>query len=195
MSLARQKELVEMSITVGASIPGLGIVAVINNLAEKSEEIKLQVKIIQDEIKENRERGMTKEEAEKEAEKQIKDLINKYKDSIRQVVIEQIAIIKQQYKVVKEGLERIPDDVKAAIKNISLPPAISTPPGAPNPIYALNLAKTTKNALLGTLSVMIVAFTTMLIAANKISFVFPDSILSLYETLKTSTQIISSIPV
>lgn len=195
MSIVRQKELIEKSINLGQSIPGLSINAIIENLAKKSDEVKAQVKIIEDEENENIDRGMTKEEAKKEAKEKTKELIKKYKESIREVVIEQVAMIRQQYKIFKEGLKRIPDDVKAAIVNITLPPSISTPPGAPNPIYALNLVKTTKNALLATLAIMIVAFTTMLVSANKISFVFPNSILSLFESIEITAGIINTIPV
>jgi hypothetical protein len=194
MSLKRQKELIELSIDLGENIPGLNVDKIVENLAKNSEEIKAQDKIIQEEVDENIERGMDKNEAEKEGKKKLKEAIQKFKDSIREVVIEQIAIIKQQFKIFKEGLQRIPADVKAAIANIALPPAISAPPAAPNPIYALNLVKTTKNALAGTLAIMIAAFTTVLIASTKISFVLPKPVLSLYEKIKITAQTINTIP-
>lgn len=194
MSIERQKSLIDQSSNLGLNVPGLNINSIIEKLAKESKEIKTQIEIIDTEIDENVERGMSSEEAKKEAKEKTKELIEKYKESIREIVIEQIAIIKQQFKVFKEGLQRIPDDVKAAIANIALPPAISVPPSGPNPIYALNLVKTTKNSLLGTLAIIIVAFTAMLIAANKISFVFPNSILSLFESIKISATVINSIP-
>ena len=94
-----------------------------------------------------------------------------------------------------DGLKRIPEDVKTAIQNIALPPAISVPPGAPNPIYALNIAKQTKAALVGTLGIIVFAFTEVLKAATKILFVLPDSLLSTFEQIKTAFTIIKSIPV
>lgn len=194
MSIARQKELINDSGDLGEQIPGLNVNSVVENLAKKSAEVKTQIEIIEVEINENVERGMPREQAKEEAKEKRKELIEKYKESISEIVPEQIAIIKQQFKVVKEGLKRIPDDVKAAIANIALPPAVSAPPSAPNPVYAFNLVKTTKNALLGTLAVMIVAFTSMLLAANKISFVFPTSILSLFESIKTMSGLINGIP-
>jgi hypothetical protein len=195
MSIKRQKDLIEKSSDLGENIPGLNVDKIVENLAKNSTEVKNQVKIIEEEVDENIERGMDENEAKEEAKKKIKDTIKQYKDSIRDAVIEQIAIIKQQFKIFKEGLQRIPADVKAAITNIALPPSISAPPGAPNPIYALNLVKTTKNALVATLAIMIVAFTAILIAANKISFVLPNSILSLFEKIKISSTTINTIPV
>jgi hypothetical protein len=195
MSLKRQKDLIEKSSDLGENIPGLNVDKIVENLAKNSTEIKNQVKIIEDEVDENIERGMDENEAKEEGKKKIKDTIKQYKDSIRDAVIEQIAIIKQQFKIFKEGLQRIPADVKAAIANIVLPPSISAPPGAPNPVYALNLVKTTKNALVATLAIMIVAFTAILIASNKITFVLPNSILSLFEKIKITSTTINTIPV
>lgn len=195
MSVTKQKELIEKSINLGESIPGLNVDTIIESMVKKSPEVKAQTKIIENEVKENIDRGMSEQDAKAEAKTKIKNLNKSYKTSIKEAVIEQIAIITQQYKIFKEGLKRIPDDVKAAIANIAIPPTISTPPAGPNPVYATNLVKTTKNALLATLAIMIVAFTTMLVSGNKIQFIFPNSLLSLFDAIKTTQTIINSIPV
>jgi seryl-tRNA synthetase len=195
MSLEKQKQLVTSSGALGLSIPGLSLEPIIKNIMDKSAELKAQKEMIQEEIKENEERGMKKEDAKKEGEKKLNELIEKYKKSIKEAVEEQITLIKQHYKNFKEGVENIPDDVKAVIANIILPPAISAPPAAPNPVYAVNLAKTAKNSIAGTLSVIIISFTEILKAANKILFVLPESILSLFEKIKTFSQLISTIPI
>jgi hypothetical protein len=194
MSLAEQKRLVEQAGELGESLPGLNLNSILENIVKNSKEFKAQSDIAEQEVNENVERGQSREEARKEANRKIKQTRDIYKESIREAAIEQITIIKQQYRIFKEGLERIPADVKLVIANIALPPAITAPPGAPNPIYALNIAKTAKSALAGTLSIIIFAFTEILKAANKIFFVLPQSLLSLYEKLKTTSNILNSIP-
>lgn len=195
MSLEKQKQLVEESGALGLSIPGLSIEPIIKNIMDKSSEIKAHKEMIEEEKKENEERGMKKEEAKKEAEAKLKEVTEKYKESIKEAAKEQITLIKQHYKNFKDGLESIPEDVKAVIANIALPPAISVPPAAPNPIYAINLAKTAKSSIAGTLSIIIISFTEILKAANKILFVLPESILSLFEKVKMASGIINGIPI
>ena len=195
MSLERQKELIESAGNLGLAIPGLALIAIIENIVEKSQEVKVQIEIIDKERKAKEEQGINKEQAKADAKQKRKELIDKYKENIKEFVKEQIALIKQQYKIFMDGLKRIPEDVKTAIANIALPPAISVPPGGPNPIYALNLAKQTKAALVGTLGIIIFAFTEILKAATKILFVLPDSLLSTFEQIKTAFTIINSIPV
>ena len=195
MSLEKQKKLAASLGALGLSIPGLNIETIIKNIMDKSEELKEHKEMIEDEKKENEERGMNKEDAEREAETKLKEVIEKYKKSIKEVAEEQIILIKQHYKNFKEGLESIPPDVKAVIANIVLPPAISVPPSTANPIYALNLAKTAKSSIASTLSAIIISFTEILKAANKILFVLPESILSLFEKVKTASGIINSIPI
>jgi hypothetical protein len=195
MSLEKQKQLIASSGSLGLSIPGLSIDPIVKNIMDKSAELKSHKEMIEEEKKENEERGMSKEDAKKEAEAKLKEVIERYKKSIKEAAEEQIILIKQHYKNFKEGLESIPSDVKAVIANIALPPAISAPPGAPNPVYALNLAKTAKSSISGTLSIIIISFTEILKAANKILFVLPEPILSLFEKVKTASGIINGIPI
>ena len=195
MSLEKQKELIESAGDLGLAIPGLAIIAIIEKIVEKSQEVKVQVEIIEKEREALEAQGFDKEQAKADAKEKKKAMIDKFKENIKEFVTEQIALIKQQYKIFMDGLKRIPEDVKAAIANIALPPGITVPPGAPNPIYALNLAKQTKAALVGTLGIIVLAFTEILKAATKISFVLPDAILSVFEQIKTAFTIINSIPV
>jgi hypothetical protein len=195
MSLEKQKQLIASSGSLGLSIPGLSIDPIVKNIMDKSAELKSHKEMIEEEKKENEERGMNKEDAKKEAETKLKEVIEKYKKSIKEAAEEQIILIKQHYKNFKEGLESIPSDVKAVIANIALPPAISVPPGSPNPIYALNLAKTAKSSISGTLSTIIISFTEILKAANKILFVLPEPILSLFQKVKTASGINNGIPI
>jgi len=194
MSIESQTALFSSLGSLGASIPGLSPDPIIANLAEKSDEINSYITIVKDEQKENEERGMSKEQAQKEAENKVKEVINTYKATIKPMVIEQITVIKQQYKIIKDGLARIPVDVQATIANIALPPSISAPPGAPNPVYALNLARQVKNSLEGILGIMLAAFTQLIKAANMIKFSIPTSVLNTYEGIKTAATVINTIP-
>jgi hypothetical protein len=193
MSLAEQKRLVNQAGELGESLPGLNLNAILENIVKQSDELKTQYKIVEQEVEENIARGESEADSRKEAEEKLKQTLNVYKESIREAAIEQITTIKQQYRIFKEGLDRIPEDVKLVIANIALPPAIG--PVAPNPAYALNIAKTAKSSLAGTLSIIIFAFTEILKAANKIFFVLPQSLLSLYEKLKATSNILNSIPI
>jgi hypothetical protein len=193
MSLAEQKRLVEQAGELGESLPGLNLNSILENIVKQSDELKTQYEIVEQEVEENIARGESEADTRKEAEEKLKQTLNVYKESIREAAIEQITTIKQQYRIFKEGLDRIPEDVKLVIANIALPPAIG--PVAPNPAYALNIAKTAKSSLAGTLSIIIFAFTEILKAANKIFFVLPQSLLSLYEKLKTTSNILNSIPI
>jgi SMC interacting uncharacterized protein involved in chromosome segregation len=195
MSIEKQIELITNSSSLGLDIPGLSIDPIIKNIVDKSEEIKNYKSSIEEEIKDLEERGMNIDDAKKEADTKMKEAIELYIKNIKDVVNEQITIIKTHYKNFNDGLERIPDDVKSIITNIALPPAITVPPGAANPIYSINLAKTAKNALTGTLSLMIISFTEVIRAANKILFVLPEPILSLFEKIKLLSDLISTIPI
>ena len=194
MSVESQQLTIEQAGSLGLPIPGLSPEPIIANLAEKSKEVKTHIDIIRQEQKDNEDSGMSKEEAKKDADKKVKDIIKKFKDSIKAMVMEQISIIKQQFKIVQDGITRIPIDVQAAIANIALPPSVSVPPGAPNPLYALNLALQTKNSLKGILGVMVSAFTTLLIAANMIMFILPPPVMALYGAIQTAAGIVGSIP-
>jgi len=195
MSIQDQTNLIAQLSMLGESIPGLDPTPIIKKLADKSKEIKQYILMVEEEVKENEERGMTKEEAKKEAEDKIKEVINTYKENIKAFVQEQIDIIKSQYKIIKDGIKAIPEDVKTTIANILLPPAISAPPSAPNPIYALNLAAEAKNALTGVLNTIVSAMLILLKAATQIQFELPSAVLSIGQTIKTLDSVLATIPV
>jgi hypothetical protein len=195
MSIEAQQNLILELSSLGEGLPGLDPTPIIKNILDKSEEVKSYILMVEEEVQENIDRGMTKEEAKAEAKRQITAMIKSYETMLRTIVEEQIAIIKSQYKVIKDGLTAIPNDVKTAIANIMLPPAISVPPAGPNPIYALNLIAETKNALSGLLNVIAAALVTLIKAATTIKFEVPSIVLSLGTTIKTTDTLLSTIPV
>lgn len=215
MSLQPQTDILNKLGNLGESIPGLSPDPIIENLAKKSEEIKKITESIDSEVEEEserikraskkpktpeeeqaaeEERKKKLEESRKKAEEQKKKIIETFKKNIKEIVNDKITEIKQNYKVFKDSVESIPPDVTALISNIALPPAITAPPGAPNPIYAINLAKQGKNTLGRTLNSAIVAFTIVLKAATVIKFEIPKFILDLFEKISIVNSIISKIP-
>lgn len=213
MSLEAQTQILGSLGNLGESIPGLNSGPIIDKLANESEEIKTVTDSIDAEAEEEVERekrleDKKKSEAErkeerdrkikesrKKADAQKKKIIDSFKKNIKGLVEEKITVIKQNYKVFKDSVDSIPPDVSALITNIALPASITAPPGIPNPVYAINLAKQGKNTLGRTLNAAIVAFTEVLKAANAIKFEIPQFILSLFEKISIANNVISSIPI
>ena len=140
------------------------------------------------------EREKKKEEFKKKAEEQIKKIVGNYKSQMNVIVSENIIGITQSYKVFKDSIESIPPDVNALIANILLPPAITAPPGAPNPLYAFNLTIQGKNTLSRTLNSAIVAFTEVLKLSTAIKFEIPKSILDLFDKISVVNNLLNTIP-
>ena len=195
MSLEAQTEILNKMGDLGESIPGLNPNSVIKKLISESDELKIVNSSIDEEEEEDVQRGLSRQEARKKADLQKKRIEESFKKNIAKSVNEQIISIKQNYKVFKTSIESIPADVTALISNIALPATISVPPGAPNPLYALNLTKQAKNTLSRTLNSAIVAFTEILKAANSIKFDIPNVVLDLFEKIALVNKLISSIPI
>ena len=213
MSLQPQIELLSKLGSLGESIPGLKVEPIVENLVKKSEEIKTATESIDEEEEEENERetrserrkerkaererkkaGKKKEEFKKKAEEQIKKIVGNYKSQMNVIVSENIIGITQSYKVFKDSIESIPPDVNALIANILLPPAITAPPGAPNPLYAFNLTIQGKNTLSRTLNSAIVAFTEVLKLSTAIKFEIPKPILDLFDKISVVNNLINKIP-
>lgn len=192
----KQKELFLESGRLGLPIPGLNKDDVLENLAKKDPGIKTIIDTVQENYSELVERGdITEDEATNLASKEIEDTVKSYTANMESLVEEKIAEANQNFTVFKESVESIPSDVQAAITNIALPPTISVPPSAPNPVWIFNLIKQTKNSLVRTLSVAIAAFAIVLKTANQIKFELPNSILELFDKIKICFTVINTIPV
>jgi len=194
MSIEQQENLIKKLGDLGENLPGLNEDQVTNNLVAKSAGLGSYNTIVSEEIQENIDRGMDEEQAISEANEKREEAEETLRANLKKSVTEQISIVKQEYKILKEGVERIPPDVTSIIANILLPPAIGTPPVAPNPVYALNLTKTSKNTLSGLLSSITAAFGRLLKAANEILYVLPSSLLLLFDQIANLTSLIDSIP-
>jgi polyhydroxyalkanoate synthesis regulator phasin len=195
VSLENQTQIIDKIGGLGESIPGLNSNSIIQNLLKNSKELSTYYDSIPQDVEENVQRGMSREEAQKKSDEDIKNVTESYKKGIEKGIKDKITSMKQNYKIFKDSVDSIPEDITALISNIALPATVTAPPGAPNPIYALNLAKQGKNTLGRTLNTAISAFTQLLKDANSIGFEMPTSILNLFEKISTINTLISSIPV
>lgn len=195
MSLEKQIALIAALGDLGEGIPGLDPTPIIENMANNSEEIKGYIVVIEKQEADLEDQGMTKDEAKAEIKKQITELIDAYKKQVETMVVGKINEIKTEYKKIKDGIKQIPEDVSNAITAIALPPAIGVPPVAPNPVYALILAKQTKNLLQTILNIVTTSLVTLLKAATAILFEVPDTILETGATIKGLAKILNTIPV
>lgn len=194
MALEKQIALIAALGDLGESIPGLDPTPIIKNMADKSEEIKNYIIVIEKQEEDLEAQGMTKAEAKAEIKKQIKELIEAYKKQIETMVKDKINEIKTEYKKVKDAVTAIPEDISAAIAAIALPPAIGVPPVAPNPLYALIIAKQAKHSLQSILNIVISSLVTLLKAATAILFEVPDVVLGIGATITVLAKVLNTIP-
>ena len=86
MALEKQIALIAALGDLGEGIPGLDPTPIIKNMADKSEEIKNYIIVIEKQEADLEAQGMTKDEAKAEIKKQIKELIEAYKKQIETMV-------------------------------------------------------------------------------------------------------------
>lgn len=195
MGLEKQIAVMEKLGSMGESIPGLEVDKIVQNIIDKNEALAEQKAQLEKEREALIASGKTAEEADSEIVKLVKAIVDPYVKQVETMVKDKVNEIKLEYKKIKEGLASIPEDIQAAVANILLPPAIAAPPAAPNPVYALNLAKQSKNALTTTLNVITAALLALLKAATAILFEVPDSILAIVDIIVTISNAIKTIPV
>jgi hypothetical protein len=194
MALEDQANAVSELGKLGENIPGLSVDGVVENLAKKDEALENYLKLIEDEKQDNLERGMSKEEANKAAEDAKKEAVETLKGNIKPAVEEEVIMMKQEYKIAKEALDSIPAEANTAIATAAIPPAISAPPSAANPLYTLAMATQTKKSLLKTINIVIAALTKVMMIANRLKFELPPAIVNLVKVLGTATSALSVIP-
>jgi hypothetical protein len=181
--------------TTGPKIPGLDKDAILVILASKEPALKKQFDDIQKGINEDIEAGMSEEDAKEKAKKDQMMIIEKYKESMDGYVDERIAEIEKQYDVFLKSVKTIPDTVATTIANIALPPALTVPPGAPNPVYSINLARQVKASLGIILASAVIAFGIIVKLSSELKFKLPEEVLKIFDTLKTFDGLLKSIPI
>ena len=194
MSLEEQAKAVKKLGSLGTDIPGLNADSVIENILKKDENLGKYLEMVDAAKEEKIERGMTQEQADKEAEAIKKETLDKAKENLKPQVEEDIIKMKQEYKTAKEALDSIPSEAQTAIALAIVPPAISAPPSTANPAYTLGIATQTKKNLLKTLNVVLSSLTTVITIANKLKFELPQVVTALVTALTVATNALSVIP-
>lgn len=194
MSLEEQASAIEKLGSLGTDIPGLNADSVIENIIKKDENLGKYLTMIDAAKDEKIERGMTKEQADKEAEETKKETLKKAKENLKPQVEEDIIKMKQEYKNAKEALDSIPSEAKTVVALTIVPPAISAPPSTANPAYTLGIATQTKKSLLKTLNIVLSSLTTLITLANKLKFELPQAVTALVSALTVATNALSAIP-
>lgn len=170
------KKLIEdLGASQGLEVPGLNFNTVADNIARKDENFQKSL--------------------EPYSAQERRELVEKYKETIRDEVNAQIMTIKMAFAQVKDGIQLLTETVTGAIATIAIPPAIGTPPVLPNPAYALLEAKQKKSQLSSALNTLLLSFGMILVAATKIKFDLPDAVLDLLSALTATKSLIDTIPV
>ena len=151
--------------------------------------------MLEEERIENIERGMEPEEADKIKKTQSQKILDEYIKNMDSFVTDKINKMKTEFKIFKDGVTSIPSDVSLIIANIIMPATITAPPGAPNPVYSLNIAMQSKNTINSILNIIINSFITIIGLANDIMFTLPSPILTLGSGLKNLSALINTIPI
>jgi hypothetical protein len=189
----QQKAILELG-KLGRDIPGLNADSVIENLIKKDENLGKYFEMMDAAKEEKIYRGMSEEEAEAAVAADKEKMVEDLKKSIKPSVEEDIIKMKQEYKIAKEALDSIPDEVKSVMAGTIIPPAISAPPSAANPLYTLNVALQAKKNMLKTLNIVLSSLTAVMLLANKLKFELPKAVTALVATLATVTGVLSKIP-
>jgi hypothetical protein len=156
----------------GLAIPGLNTDSILEEIAKQNKDLQAALSQVSPE--------------------EAKNIIKRFKETLRDEVEEKITIIKINANTIQSGIENLRDTITAAIRNIAIPPA--TGAVTPNPIYSASVALQTKKQLSTSLSVLFSAFAIMLGAAVSIKFSLPQSILALLSGLVTVKALIDTIP-
>lgn len=192
MSLKEQESAIKKLGSLGLEIPGLNADSVIENIIKKDENLGKYLAMIDAAKEEKVERGMTQEQADKEAEEVKEETLKKAKENLKPQVEEDIIKMKQEYKTAKEAIDSIPTEVQAVVATAALPAAL--PPAVPNPVYTLGIALQTKKSLLKTLNIVLSSLTTVITLANKLKFELPQAVTALVSALTVATNALSAIP-
>lgn len=169
------------------SIPGLNTDKIIEDLAKNNEQLSGYL----EELERQKEDG---EKTPEEIEEEKKKILDNFKKTLEPSVNEQIAVIQNNYTLIQDSTKQLTENVASAIASTAIPPAIGTPPVAPNPGYTIIENKQKKNVLLGILSTMKKAFLDIIAAARKIFFPLPDSVLNLGTSIGKLESVIATIP-
>lgn len=165
-------------LTSDVTIPGLDVDTVVPAMVESRFKNEL---------------GMIEDPKQKEAE--TKKMIEYYKTQGRVEIEAQIATVKMGYKTVTSQVAQITSAIKTATASNLIPPVVSVPPAVPNPAYFLIENATKVGNFISMIEGALAKFGEMLLAAVKIAFEMPETIMNLLKVLLDLKKTVTAIPV
>jgi len=197
-SLQEQKKLISKLGDSGPSLPGLNVDEITKTLADLDENLSKTV----DYYKSLAEQEADKEEAEAakngiketdeqksarrkkkrdEATKKIKDTTDRFIETQKDFVQEQISIIKVNWGTISSETKDLPQTISLATATSLQPAAVGA--AVPNPIFNLGVYYQVLKAIGRSLNVIKTSFLNMLIAADKIKFALPKEVTGTLNTI------------
>ncbi len=205
-ALQEQKKLISELGSAGLQIPGLNVAQIAKTLAELDQNLSDTIQYYKDladqeaakEEQQQADAGVVETEEQKKARRDKKiqealkkgeDTVDKYVESQRDFIQEQISIIKVNAGIIAKEVPTLPKTIILALTTSLQPAALGA--AVPNPLYNLGILFQNLSSIGRSLSTIKTAFLDMLIAADKIKFALPTEItgllqriLSIEETLK-----------
>lgn len=208
-ALQEQKKLISDLGSSGPKIPGLeklNVEAIALKLAELDTNLQETIQYYKDladqeaakEEQEKADAGIVETEEQKKARRDKKiqeslkkgeDAVDKYVESVRDSIQEQISIIEVNAGIIVKEVPTLPKTITLALTTALQPAAVGA--AVPNPLYNLGILFQNLSSIGRSLGTIKTAFLNMLIAADKIKFALPteitgllQKILNIEETLK-----------
>ena len=209
-ALQDQKKLITDLSNSGPDIPGLDVEAIALKLAELDTNLQETIQYYKDladqeaakEEQEKADAGIVETEEQKKARRDKKiqeslkkgeDAVDKYVESVRDSIQEQISIIEVNAGIIVKEVPTLPKTITLALTTALQPAAVGA--AVPNPLYNLGILFQNLSSIGRSLGTIKTAFLNMLIAADKIKFVLPPAITGLLQKiLEIETTLKSSAP-
>lgn len=193
-ALKKQRELI--SELGSSSVPGLNLETIAQNLADLDENFSKTVKYFEEQadkeaskeeqaaaaagVEETEEQKKARRDKKRqEANKKRKELLDRFVESQKEFVNEQISIIEVNYGIINQEVPSLVQTITLATTTSLQPAALGA--AAPNPLFNLGLLFQTIGSIRKSIGTLKTSFLAMLIAADKIKFVLPPPVTNLLQ--------------
>ena len=202
-ALQEQKKLISDLGSTGLQIPGLNVEQIAKTLAELDQNLSDTIQYYKDladqeaakEEQEKADAGIVETEEQKkarmdkkiqEALKKGEDAVDKYVESVRDFIQEQISVIEVNAGIIAKEVPSLPKTITLALTTALQPAAVGA--AVPNPLYNLGILFQNLSSIGRSLGTIKTAFLNMLIAADKIKFALPPGITLLLQRILSIEQ-------
>ena len=202
-ALQEQKKLISELGSSGLKIPGLNVEEIAKTLAELDQNLKDTIQYYKDladqeaakEEQEKADAGIVETEEQKKARRDKKiqealkkgeDAVDKYVESVRDFIQEQISVIEVNAGIIAKEVPSLPKTITLALTTALQPAAVGA--AVPNPLYNLGILFQNLSSIGRSLGTIKTAFLNMLIAADKIKFALPPGITLLLQRILSIEQ-------